>query len=445
MNKVFTRDYAIASGTLTVKIFYWDTSIHNYFNPESIGEVVLSSGYEDQDELTFYPNVLSLEFLDYEKKNYGILKESFNQTPVHGIDYYAYSNKHSLSLYLNGSLIFQGYIDKATLDYDDDTRRMKFEVVDYTATLKNMSVPHPGPGDFAGGVDDIWYNFKQVYPGLLYNVTNDLDTFLAPSFNGIYLRHNWEFSGDGNIGNPNFTRSLDMNYDSDGYNKIHWFRKYLFEASETFAEYIRRNAFELGAIIGVESYNKIFIVKRFGGYAFAAPRSLSNITYKKYSHLKNVIGVRTKLKRTNWFWHHGEIHTVDGTPGGAFDDSDLYLDIEVIQGRCTGGEGEGDNGPGSYRIISKDGQYANSVLNGVLDPELNIGFNTPQKILGDWTLRSRRYMKDRFECQCPGVNYYMSAFYTIPEEPGVVLRPLEISKSLVKDKTDMTLLEVTTV
>jgi len=449
MNKVFQRDYHIKLGILTVKIFYYDTSIHNYFNPPSIGDVIVETGYEDDDQLTFYPNILTLSFLDHVKINYNILKNSFNQTPNHNAQNYDYLNKHSVQLFLNGNGIFSGYIDKESLDYDSDSRYLKFEVIDYMVLMRNLTCPHPGPPDWAGSVNDIWYQYRQAYPGLSYTVTNNLAAFRSPGFNGIYLKHNWEFNGEGNIGNPDFNRSFDIDIDPTGYDNINWFRKYLFEASSTMAEYMRRTAHEIGAVIGVEAPNKIFIVKRFSSFAFTEPELLNPklISYKKFTHLKNILGVRTKLLRTGWYISHGEVHTVGGAVGAAFDDTSLYLDIEVVQGRCTGGINEGDNGPGSYRIYSRTYGVANDVLNGVYDPELNIGYDIPQRIIGEWTYRTRRFVHDRFETKCTGVDFSPAQFYTINENNGVpsaplVLRPIVIRKNYTKHSTELMLLEV---
>jgi len=448
----FDRTYNVATGALRIVFDYYQGASYQEFAPLALQDVIIESGYEDQDNLTFYPNVLKLVFTDNATGGYyQILKTAFNQTPIHGTNYLGYDQKHSLTLYLNGIIIFNGYIDKATLEFDYSTRAITFDVVDYGVELKNMTYSAFNAGTqgyWLSGIQDIWSTYNMVYPTLIYNVTNDLNTFLQTGFNGLYLKHSWGFAGTGNVGYPDIYRYWDMNIDPLGYDHVTIYNGYLRNSGNyTHASYLKQFALEMGMIIGIESYNKIYCVKRFGTSSFATPidirGSIMEPGIKRYIHLKNILGVRVTVTRNNNIHHFGEVYTNDSTPGGPFDITDLYLDVTLQNGLGVSNTNEFSDGTGgrsTFRVWSDSGGHVNDVLGGVCDPDLSQGWSYPSQIIGDWTLQTRRKVKERVEGKFAGVNYSMAGFYKVDSSTNFY-RPLTLKKNYCKAETDAVLLE----
>jgi hypothetical protein len=431
---------------------YYQGDSYQPFTPLALQDVIIESGYEDMDNLTFYPNVLKLVFTDNETGgHYQVLKTAFNMTPIHGTNYLGYDQKHSLTLYLNGITIFNGYIDKGTLEFDHETRAISFDVVDYGVELKNMTYPgfNPGTqGNWSAGIMDIYNTYKMVYPTLTYNVTNDINTFLQTGFNGIYLKHSWGFNGSGNVGYPDIIRYWDMDIDPLGYDHVSIYNGYLMNTGNlTFSSYLKQFALEMGMIIGIESYNKIYCVKRFGTSGFATPIDISGKIMepgiKRFIHLKNIIGVRVTVTRNNNIHHYGKIYVSDGTAGGAFDYTDLYLDVTLQNGLGVANTNENPDGTGgssTFRVWSDSGGHVNDVINGVCDPDLSQSWSYPSNIIGDWTLKTRQKVKERVEGKFTGINYSMAGFYNIDKSTNFY-RPLTLKKNYCKAETEAVLLE----
>lgn len=436
MNTTFVKEYKIATGILKLIIYY--NLVDGFppldFHVIEVGE--LEYGYEDQDELIFSPNIFRISITDYQRKNYYTLNEAFTKTPEE-----KYNLNHSVEVYLNNVIIYYGYIEKTSLKYDEKTRHTSFECVDFSIDLKNLNV-EGAPEDWAGGISDVHYVYKKVFPNLQYNVTNNVNTYITSDFNGLYLKHDWKFLGNGTIGVPTFERSWDINNDPDGYNHIHIFRKDMMAQSQYYIDYIKAFAKEFGMAIGTTGYNKVYLVKRFISSVQVQTREISDLIndYNTEVFLKNIIGVRNipQSNQSNVI--------IEGTfqlanPIDVYSDpknSDNVIDLRnLISFMVLNGTAP------SIRV--SQGSYVQTVLNGVLDPSINSNYEYIERIIAKWTLITRRRPRSKYEIELRGIDYGMHEFYKISgleNVPLVVLRPLNIKLDLLRNKTNLIAIEV---
>lgn len=440
MDKVFEKTYRIGprgEDELRVKLKYNLIYTDHELDMDVITLGKLEFGYEDEDQLTFYPNVFKLEFNDYQRKNFHTLKFAFGETPLGNFE-----SNHSGEIYLNGDKIFEGYIDKKTLRYDEDKRHIEFDLVDYTVRLRQKTVDGQ-PQDWSGGIRDILLIYRQVYPGLNINVTQDVDEYTGNTFNGALFRHNWVFRGNGTIGVPNFDVSWA---DPTGWEHVLVFRQRLYENSVVFSDLLKNYAREFGMIIGSGGINKIHIVKRFVNPSSFVSRRIDSYL-KNYSTeiwLGNVAGVRNiPLNNADPPLNvvtEGTFVTVDGTLNGAPKDQDNVIDMRTILSRQ-----QGTSNTGVANIKVTQGSNVQSVLNGIYDPDLTPAvWRGIERIITRYTYLARVRPREKFELDLTGINYYMHEYYSMQLEdiPSVTLRPIHISKDILKRSTEMQALEV---
>lgn len=436
MQKIFDKTYNVGSDLIRIKLTYEliYTSHELDMDVLDIGE--LEYGYEDEDNLTYYPNVFRLEFDDFERKNFYTLKFAFGETPAGNFE-----AKHSGEIFYNGTKIFSGYIDKETLQYTEETRTISFELVDYSIQLKQKSVG-VSPQDWAGGIRDIILIYKSIYPGLSMTVTTDFDEYLEPTFNGTYFSHNWIFRGNGTIGVPEF--NVDW-ASSTGWDHVNVFRQHLYEQSQNYAELLKAYSREFGLIIGTDGVNKVNITKRFiKPGSFSSENLTPNIIdYSTSIYLKNVKGVRNipinNPDPPNNVIIEGSFPTVDGTTYGDPVDSDAVIDIKGILSRQ---QGTNNNGVANIRVTQ--GSNVQSVLNGIDDPDISPRTYRPiERIITRFTYLTRVRPKEKYELDLEGIDYKLYRYYqiTMADIPSIVLRPIQISIDLINKRTKMQALE----
>lgn len=440
MDKVFEKTYRIGprgEDELKVKLKYNLIYTDHELDMDVITLGKLEFGYEDEDQLTFYPNVFKLEFNDYKRKNYHTLKFAFGETPLGN-----YETNHSGQIYLNGNIIFEGYIDKKTLRYDEDTRHIEFDLVDYTVQLRQKTVGG-NPQDWAGGVRDIIHIYRLVYPNLNFNVTQNINDYLDNSFNGVFFKHNWVFRGNGTVGVPNFDVSWA---DATGWDHVNIFRQRIYENSVVYSDVLKNYAREFGMIIGSAGVNKINITKRYINPASFPTRRIDSFikSYTTEIWLGNIAGVRNiPLNNADPPLNvvtEGTFLTVDGTLNGAPQDQDNVIDMRTVLSRQ-----QGTNNTGVANIRVSQGAYVQTVLNGIYDPDLTpAAWREIERIITRYTYLARVRPREKFELDLTGIDYYMHEYYSLQLEniPSVTLRPIHISKDILKKSTQVQALEV---
>lgn len=429
---IFDKTYNVgANNSLRVKLLYQADDV---LDMDVISSGNLEFGYEDEDELTFYPNTMSLEFDDFEKKNYLILKHAFGLTGSNN-----YENNHSGEIYFNQNLVFSGYIDKKTLTYDDNTRRIFFELVDYSVLLRQKPVP-TSPQDWAGGITDIIEIYKQVYPNLdRTNVTQDISEYTSNTFNGVYFRHNWQFRGNGSIGVPEFDVSWSA---PEGWKHVHIYREKIYENSDVFSDVIKNYAREFGMSIGSGGINKLYITKRFINSANFPVVLLQDVkSYRREVWLNNIIGVRNIPKNNPEPPTNIVVEGLYPTLNNQGDpvNKDDILDMQTILTRQ-----QALNNEGAPNIRVSQGAYAQTVLNGIIDPDLvPLAYMPIERIITRHYYLARRKPRDKYEIELNGINYRMNEYYKLelPDELPVITRPIQISIDLIRQKTEMQALE----
>lgn len=428
---------------------YWLEPGIPKFNGESIEVSEIDYGYEDDDLLTFSPPVLTLGFSDPDGINYLALKSAFNKSPdiVNNLpDPFGYSFFHSVTLSINSSVIFYGFIDKQSLQYvqnnTSESNYITFDVLDASTDLKNINLSG-GASDYAGGIIEIYNIIKNVFKNFQYNVTNNLNTFESPDFNGIYLKHDWTFDNFGEIGQVIFSRSWNINADSNGYDKIQWYREWLMKGSSNLAIYLKNIANEFAMSIGISSYNKVYIIKRFSIPTDSEITNLNNIITSDFNrsiHLSNIIGTRVNINK------NGNIYSAIGgdfpTVSGGINDTAKYPTLtREITGFNTERVTDVNSGSATFRIIKHD-NTVHSVLNGVIDPVL-AQRDLAHWLNAKWLYLSQSKCKDLIECSAPGINFFMHRYYSY-NFAGIVstFRPIRITKDYINNLTNLTLLEV---
>lgn len=423
------KTYSVAAGEVKIRIDYDLTYSAYNLNFDVIDMGKLSYGYEDDDQLTFYPNTMKLSFDDSEKKYYDVLKLSLgeyqNSYPENFLKY------GGVTLWLNGQVKFKGYIDQLTLQYDNDNRTTEFECIDVTRALRDMSVENVFGNDNYHNLPYLIYKiYKKVYPDLSDFIYSDQNFE-----NGIYFKHDWRFEGRRTLSDiiiRDWSNNADVvqtyfNFSSTG----------IFGDSrpaDTYADLIKLMALQFGMVIGSVDYNKIYMVKRFSlinNNFINLDAKLIN-SYKRYLHLPALVGARNK---NTWngtrIYTAGFVETVNSQ--GDLKYKNLVKEFDTSIGSY------GNQSEGGTAIITAAGY---NVFNGVRDPSLVFDGHIGETIC-QWVHRTRIRPKDKIECELYGIDYNMSSFYEItsPGNPTLRFRPMTIEVDLLNDMSQMTGIE----
>lgn len=471
---VFEKNYKIAAGELKIKITYWST-VNGVldFGIINIGE--LEYGYEDEDQLTFFPNVFRMEFTDFDRKNYAILKYSLDNYPEQ-----KHEDTGRVEVFLNGSIypIYDGYIDQETLTYDEEKRVTSFEAVDFILELKNITTfnmadnPNANPPALESIPSVLWKIYRKVYPELpetmtAENITNNIATFNSSSFRGIYWDHNWIFKGKRRVfTGPNILTDYYDVYETADWKYDFFAPRFAFYVSfwnnypaGTLAELVKQLGKEFGALIGSTQKNKIFFKKRYfynqGSYEELDSKIISE-SFSKTLFLKPAKNVRN---------NHGFLEVNEGlgtlspgydknpnrgsTPANAYNNIDITTYFGTLADSL-----EGDPQFWNTNVEIKKGSYNYRVSKSILDPDIvdpeivdpEIVDNNRriQELITYYTLKSRERSRDKYEMELYGTDYDLSKSYRLNIATGGTryLRPMVIKKNLLTNTTSMTALEV---
>jgi len=445
---VFEKNYKIAAGELKIKITYWSAANGVLdFGIINIGE--LEYGYEDEDQLTFFPNVFRMEFTDFERKNYAILKYSLDNYPEQ-----KHEDTGRVEVFLNGSTypIYDGYIDQETLTYDEEKRVTSFEAVDFILELKNITTfdinkamgyiydPTAWPPQHKHLVDlptVLLHIYRKIYPDLRLAFTSNIADFNKPEFNGFYWDHNWKFHAK-NI-------SLDekpVTWNNSPLIPIFAFYQYFWDERYemvTLAELVRQLSKEFGALIGSTAKNKVFFTKKYGKFTSVTNALDNNIisgSMNKTLHLKKVQSVkndnRTGVTKGTYYPNPDQL----GVPQNKYNTISIktYLWTDSIS---SSNVELYTTGPTQYKVGE-----------GIVDPDLNTGTTETkwkiQDLITEYTYISRKRSRDKFEMELNGIDYDLFKVYPLNIATGGTrnVRPMVIKKNLLTNTTSMTALEV---
>lgn len=449
MFKQFTKSYNTISGNLKIVIDYWipdESDILLSF--DVVDEVELNYGYEDEDQLTFYPNVCKLTFDDYDEINSDILKRSLEQysntLPESHLQY------SGVTIFLDENIKFKGYIDEESFSYDDRTMRVSFEVLDLTMALGNMNVDRDKIIDIFGvripdnNIITLTYPlygiFKQVwsdFSGGLWS-TNDINN---PGISGTFINHNWQFTGRkistsefkvrdwANV--SEFATTL-FNFDSMG----------LFGENrpcKTWTDFLRIMAISFGAIIGVADYGKVYFRKRFTSMDDATFMDITS-SVEQYPLIKVFLkALRGVVVRNHW---NGERTFQWGDIERTSNDEVKYEDRVTTIDTYVGSY---NDETGSGTCIYIDGADF-PVMNEVKDPELPSYAAHCWQIVGIWLRNARLKLKRKIECTLTGINYDMVTVYKYNPLGNpfrkINFRPMTMKQKLIKHKTDIVGIEI---
>lgn len=465
----YSKSFEVPAGIAELIIRYatdeFQTSV---LDIDIIDVADITSGYEDDDQLTFYPNVLTIKAVDFSRNNYDVLKYATQlRTPIMPFMFEMDSSTFELEKYygvdlkLNNKLLFRGYIDKKSLEYDDRSAEMSFDALDYSALLKQMNIKTQGvstePHWWYNPLGAVWWlgRYRNIYPELpdprnvsinTAPVTNNADEFIEWD-KGYYFKHNWRFNCDGNNGVPSYERRWNISSDPKGWHQVQLYMGHIYQRSGTCAEFIKNVAREIGCTIGTDMYNKVYCFKRFlnaqemsDAERLDDPENTKIIDWNKYAHLGYIRGV----KNVNQIYPANI--TIEGDYPAMFDSSKYFeddqLDISTIVMRNLSDNGE--NGPPSFKAWDNDGENEQSVLNGIWDNSLGVQYHRIERIITKWTYLTRIRNKDRFEMKLRGINYWMHKIYLFwySDIHYAYLRPMVVKRSIVNNITEFSGLEI---
>lgn len=437
---VFEKNYKIAAGELKIKITYWST-INGVldFGIINIGE--LEYGYEDEDQLTFFPNVFRMEFTDFERKNYAILKYSLDNYPEQ-----KHEDTGRIEVFLNGSTypLYDGYIDQETLTYDEEKRVTLFEAVDFILELKNITtfdinkaIGYPaGPPKHLADLPTVLLQiYRKIYPDLRLTFTNSITEFNKPEFNGFYWDHNWKFYAyDSSLNEKIATWNNSPLIPIFAFYQYFWDEKY---EMETLAELIRQLSKEFGAIIGSTAKNKVFFTKKYGKFTGATNALDNNIisgSLNKTLHLKKVQSVKNNNEG-------GTVTqgTYQANPDRAGLPKNKYNNLEMKTYMWT-------NSISSSNVeLYTTGSSPYKVGEGIVDADINPNTRWKiQNLITYYTYVCRTRSRDKYDMELNGIDYDLFKVYPLNIATGGMryVRPMVIKKNLLTNTTSMTALEV---
>lgn len=432
--KIFDKTYTVGNNQIRLYLKYIADFLGTFefdLNCISIGEI--ESGYEDDDQLTFYPNVLKLQFTDVARYNYEYLRQVLESYPDStNID------TTEFQLFYNGELMFIGSIDKRSLKYYEKDRILEFEVVDISQELKNLTID-----DLTGNANSlpnyIYLVYKNIYPDLIYNTTNDINAFKSPDFtSGIYWKHNWIFESY----LTHTLKDFQTSYEDIQFYQI-WDNP-IFD-KDNYAELLKALAMQFGMVIGSEIPNKVYAYKRFVTTAYANSNAI-DITnyliddYSKELWLPNVLTVRntfptynsgtqTVIAGNNSIWN-----THDPTQP-----SNKEALLEISTDMTT------NVNYSSWMYMKLGSNY--EVIEYIIEPDFDSRRSRLEDTIAYLYHRARQRSKDKYEFKVYGLNYSMADYYKVQQSGyGLkILRPMVIKKDLINQSTKITALEISTI
>lgn len=464
-------DYNITVGVLKIKLTYFDINNRELnLGVINIGE--LEYGYEDEDQLTFFPNIFRIEFTDFDRINYEVLKKSLDRYPL--LDYKACGR---VEVWLkkfgaaNFETIYDGFIDNETLSYDEKSRVTSFEAVDFILDLKNITTYdlRSDPGMFPPKLENVpyvlWRIYKNIYPEMpeptipSYGITNQISMFNdeLPNMNpykGIYWKHNWKFTGHNNYSTPTgFSyNETSADWSTDYFKPVFAFFKYFWnERYEmyTLADLIKQLSKEFGAVIGSTVKNKVFFIKRYPDYGSVKEPLDGKIiegTLSKTLYLRKVASV----KNQNELFGTTKSFTFDENPDrpGYPKKKEDNLEIKTYFGTMPSNPIDMTDGwQTSVRLTHTDGNIY-KVGRTITDPDFSVYEHpqpwTLQTLITEYVYNSRQKNRDKYEMELMGINYDIFKSYSVKDgfNHAKTLRPMLIKKNLLKNTTQMTALEV---
>jgi hypothetical protein len=398
----FTRQYNTPSGLVEIKITY-QPGVSAQLDFDVVEDIELGYGYEDEDQLTFYPNTCRIVFDDFKKTNYDILKLSLgtyaNTLPENKMTY------GGVEIKLNGATKFKGYIDELTLNYDEEKLETSFEALDLTMQLRDMNVDR----DKIIWYDDtrildsvitpmqlMWYGiYKQIWQDFSWQVydTSFINTI---GLHGTFIKHDWIFKGIGiypaSEAIKNWNNPQDFNDTGVLIDSTEMFSQN--RPCRTWADYIKLIALHYGAIIGTMDYGKVYFIKRFGHQTINPIDVSDKIIDKEFTKKTHLKVLRGTVIKNHWQGERlFEYGNVERTSNGDFKYEDKIKTIDTYITSYNEGNFSGT------AIFTWD--YPNNrwipVFHGVKDPNLGSEAHIAM-ILANWQRENRIKSKDIIEC-----------------------------------------------
>lgn len=433
--KTYNKTYYLPNCDIRLKLKYLADNLGTFeFNFDCISLGEIESGYEDDDLLTFYPNVLKLAFTDVRRYNYEQLRlvlesyPSLNNYEVTQLELW-YNKKNETPIRK-----FIGFIDKKSLRYSEKERILEFDVLDNNQQLKYLTIDDLN-GERSSVPYYIYSIFKKIYPDLNYNPTNDINVFKDINFNGIYWKHNWEFES--------YLTHVIKDFIT-GYEDIQFYQIWnnpLFN-KDNYANLLKAIANQFGMTIGCEEPNKIYAYKRFVSQSFILWNAIDLTSYlinnyTKELWLPNIICVRNSFPTYNSGTQTVRAGTYIPNKHDISKPTNLDTLLEIQTDMTT------NINYSSWMYMSVNTGTGYEVIQYLTDPDINVRGRL-EDVIAHLYLNGRAKSKDKYEFELYGINYTMADYYTIQQEGFTkkALRPLVLKKDLIGNKTKMTALEI---
>jgi len=456
----FRRTYSIPTGELEIIITYDATYTPLRLDMDVLEDIELEYGYEDEDQLTFYPNILRLKFDDFKKQNFDVLKLSvgaYNNTlPENHMNY------GGVEIRLNGHTKFKGYIDELSLKYDEKDLTVEFDVLDKMHILRNTTVNrdwiiHPYTNERlpnSGAYTlPLWLFgiFRKVYPEYQYGAY-PAEMVNVPGLYSLFVRHDWLYHGDDliNINNQQVRRQRTVRWDHAGMFDV----GFIFDSTplwgqdrpyRTWAEWLRGMAINFGAIIGVADYGKVYFMKRFAPHnptLIDISDNVIDFNFNKQMHLPVLRGA-VATNRNQGIENRYEFGEIERSqPSGDYQYPERVKEIRTYlpQYRTSN-----QSFTGILVRYEEGGHTYGLACWSQRDEQINQSGLAAQ-LVGKWQRDTRIAPKDKVEVELDGIDYDMVSIYQITppntSNLAVNFRAMTMKKSLLKNKTNIVGIEI---
>jgi len=434
--KIFDKTYNINNSQIRLYFKYLADYIGSFeFDLKCISLGEIESGYEDDDQLTFYPNVLRLGFIDTARSNYEYLRQICESYP----DLQSWEvTQFELWYNETGELakrVMLGSVDKMSLRYTESTKTLEFEVVDISQELKGLTVDN-----LTGGASSLPYYihtiYKNIFPELPYNLTTDINLFKDPSFRGIYWKHNWKFESY----STHVIKDFATNYEDIKFYQT-WDNP-LFHKNN-YAELLKALAMQFGMVIGCEEPGKIYAYKRFVTSTFAESQAINILPfllddYTKELWLPNILAVRNSYPTYN----SGDKQVIVGDYRANLFDSSKPKNLDSLLEISTDLTTTTAYSSWLYMLVNTGTGF--ETIEYCIEPDLYNYRQPIEYVIANLYLYARQRSKDKYGFQLRGVNYSMADYYKIKQDgySTKILRPMTLRKDYVNKKTKLTALEI---
>jgi hypothetical protein len=360
----------------------------------------LSVGFDDADELVFFPSKIKLQFRDPSKALYDYMR----------------ANTPNVSVQLNGDPFYYGIPDVMQVTRIEKTRESEFVAFDASNQLKNIKIKDSIGSDLnpLGYIDGVYVATRQLILDIFKQINPDVT---------LHVNQDWAFKLRAPLDDPTYTFDQTLLKT----NPLFFGTK----PFDTLADLLKNLAQNFGCSAGMFDRNNAYFVKRWKSSASPISLDMTGTTrrvkqFKRSTWLAQLNAVRVNEKGpftdtyTEGDW--------DALPSGEPRYPDKTLQVDLWWGTSNT----------STNISIFDGEAVRNLAT-IQDLAVDSTFRNVRETVAKYLYNYRSIARQKYESTLYGLDYSILNLYSYG---AITLRPSKLDYDLSKHETQMTAVDI---